>query len=194
MSNEIVLSRLAKSRIALSPDGQVRVECEYEPHERTAAWETLRIFVTKENRLILRLPRFYFEQEVEFPQLGTVDILLQGRYGQRHRLRVNVAHETFLLDLDAAEQPLAFLEERLTREAPKRLLGYRPLKRRRAWLELMATAVLSILLVGGCIGMSLAGRTSRIRAMGAMSAVLFGIVAIVAVIVLLRGYLRRRRY
>jgi hypothetical protein len=105
-----------------------------------------------------------------------------------------VAHETFLLDLDAAEQPLAFLEERLTREAPKRLLGYRPLKRRRAWLELMATAVLSILLVGGCIGMSLAGRTSRIRAMGAMSAVLFGIVAIVAVIVLLRGYLRRRRY
>jgi len=119
------------SRIATSPDGSVRVECVYEPHERTAAWENLRIVSFADNRIVLSLPRYFFSEKVEFPEPAVVVIPLEGRFGQRHTLRVNVSKQTFLLDADQMEQPLAWLSDRLHAESPKRLLTYKPLRSRR---------------------------------------------------------------
>jgi len=129
------------SRIATAPDGSLRVECVYEPHERTAAWENLRIVSFVDNRIVLSLPRYFFSEKVEFPEPGVVVIPLEGRFGQRHRLRVNVNAQTFMLDADEKEQPLVWLSQRLHAESPKQLLTYKPLRRRRNILAVVLTPI-----------------------------------------------------
>ena len=134
------------SRIAIAPDGSVRVQCVYEPHERTAAWENLQISSGIDNRNILSLPRFFFSDKIEFPEPGVAVIPLEGRFGQRHRLRVNVSTQTFMLDADTAEQPLVWLSERLQQESPKRLLTYKPLptRRRNIFAAILTAIVLAV--------------------------------------------------
>ena len=189
----IITHKSGKPHSISSPDGTFRVQCEYEPHERTAAWEVLRIVSNSDNRLLLKLPKYFFSQTIEFPEPGIAEIPLEGRFGQQHRLRVNVNKLTFLLDADQTEQPLELLPGRLLEVEPKEPLTDQPLKRpSMKWLQL-GVAILSPILAAAAMGMYLYGKTAKIRMMGVMWAICFGFIAAIAISLLARR-LRRRRW
>ena len=174
----------------VSPDGSFRVECTFEPDDRAPAWETLRIFKTPENRLLAALALYSFSQNVEFPEPGMAVIALEGRYGERHQLRVNVRRETFLLDADQAEQLLAALPQRLVDEHPRPVLSYSSIKpkRRPPWLLDAISAVIAPVFVAGGLFMCINGPAIRDRLIGLLGVVFFGAVAAASI-----QSLRKRR-
>lgn len=106
-----------------APDGGVTLECRFEPDERAAPWEQTRVLGPGGIELaclalhaLLGAPRF--------GSGGSVELELRGRYGDDHRLRVDVAARTFFLDGGPAE-PLDTLAARLEppRPPPRPLQG-----------------------------------------------------------------------
>ena len=200
---QIILDRLRSSGLivyetsqlllsVLSPDRAYRIETQWQPDERAPAWETVQITKVAGNRMILRLPLYSFADNIEFAEGGIVGIALQGRYGERHRLQLDVGGETFRLDDDPAEQPLTQLPDRLATKHPAPTLSYSsiPPARKPPWLGDLASAIISPLFVVGGVWMCIDGKTMKDRLIGGFGVFFFGAIAAVSIRTLLRRWRR----
>lgn len=111
-----VHERDGDASIVQSPDGAFRVVSLLEPDDRAAPWETTDIVAQPGGAVVLHLT-LYAATAVRFPAPGSVELSLQGRYGARHQLRVNVVARTAVLDA-GPEQSLEKLAVLLYPPAP----------------------------------------------------------------------------
>jgi hypothetical protein len=163
---EVIVDRLRRSGVVLyeqgenlttirSLDGTFVVECYSQPDERAAPWQTTQVVLKPSGRVIVRLPLFEVSGEIHFSGAGVVELPLLSRYGPRHQLWVNVAHEKFRLDADETEQPLKVLAGRLELDSPKFLMF--PTSRQPSWrrpVQDVGTLIICALFVAGGIWMS----------------------------------------
>ena len=170
-----------------SPDRSFRVECLEEPDERAPAWERTRVIATAGDEVLVDLRLHGVNGAIEFPRPGVVILNLLGRYGDRRRLRVDVANRLFHLDgdLESDGQPLHLLAARL---APPPARASAPLvERRQSGFELMSGLIGVPFALGG-LWLSLSGKSASDRLAGIAGIVLGGFAIASAA-----AELRRRR-
>jgi len=150
-----------------SPDGSFRIECLEEPDERAPAWERTRIVATAGDEVLVDLPLHGVTGEIGFPLPGEVILDLLGRYGDRRRVRVDVARRRFHLDGDPelAGHPLQLLSSRLTPPAPSAQARAPPVGRRQSAFELMMGLLGAPFALGG-LWLSLSGKSASDRLAG----------------------------
>jgi hypothetical protein len=154
-----------------SPDRSFRVECREEYDDRAPAWERTRLVATTGDEVLVDLRLHGVTGVIEFPRPDTVILDLRGRYGDRRRLRVDVARRQFHLDGDPefVEQPLHLLTSRLAPPAPSTPLP----ARRQSAFDLMIGLLGAPFALGG-LWLALTGKSASDRLAGIGGMVLGG--------------------
>jgi hypothetical protein len=147
-----------------SPDGTFRVECLEEFDDRAPAWERTRIISTAGNEVLVDLPLHGVTGGIGFPRPGEVILDLLGRYGDRRRLRVDVAKRQFHLedDPELVGHPLHLLSSRLAPPAPSAQARAPKAGRRQSAFELMIGLLGAPFALGG-LWLSLSGKSASDR-------------------------------
>jgi len=175
--------------IVQSPDGSLRVESLVVPDDRAAAWESTRVIALPGGQVLANLTLHAVTGAITFPAPGSVDLSLHGRYGSKHRLRINTIAQSFVLDAQP-EQPLANLEPLLY--PPERGELSPAVTASANWLVQGGSALGSLVFVAGGVWMAFGAATTKDRLIGAACALFFGVCAGIFIADLRRGRAPRK--
>jgi hypothetical protein len=173
-----------------SPDRAFRIECSVRQDDRCAPWERTRMLANAGDEVLVDLPLHRVEA-LAFSGAGSVTLNLAGRYGDRRRVRVDVARRRFHLDADpdGAGHPLALLATMLATMLAPVPAAPAPLvpRRRQVWFE-SALGLLAVPFALGGLWLAIAAKTLSDRLAGIAGVVIGGLAAASAI-----ADLRRRR-
>ena len=152
----------------------MRIESLVEPDDRATPWESTRVLAVPGNEVLAILTMHTVTGAITFPAPGCVEMHLHGRYGSKHKLRINARAQSFALD-DGPEQHLSKLEALVY--PPERDAVPQPVAVAANGLVQVGSALASLAFVAGGLWMALGAGSAKDRWIGVACVLFFGLCA-----------------